>query len=143
MAKRARKSKAQAKKQSPAKKSVPPPEPEGSICHVEVPAPDMKKATAFYGKVFGWKFTPMPGTDTYTLFQTGTVGGGLCTDIEVAERGVNLVLKADDIDAKLRDIVAAGGKTLQGKTKISADYGYYALFRDPNGVRMGVWSKNG
>ncbi|MBI3828352.1 MAG: VOC family protein [Planctomycetes bacterium] len=141
MAKKASKSKP--KTHAQVKKSGPPPQPEGSICHVEVPAPDMKKAVAFYGKLFGWKFTPMPGTGTYTLFQTGTVGGGLAADMEVAEKGVNLILKVENIDAKLRAIEASGGKTVQGKTKISADHGYFALFKDPNGVRMGVWSKNG
>ena len=51
-------------------------------------------------------------------------------------------LWVDDIDAALAKIVRAGGKTLAGKTKISDEFGYYALFLDNVGNRLGLWSKS-
>jgi predicted enzyme related to lactoylglutathione lyase len=110
----------------------------GSICHVEVPAPDPERMQAFYGAVFGWEFTPMgPG---YLLFRAGDTGGGLDPTMPVAEGGPVLVLAVDDIDQSLADIAANGGEGLTPKTQISEDHGYYAYFRDPCGNKMGVWS---
>ena len=42
---------------------------QGDICHLELPVKDTKRAKAFYGEVFGWKFTDVPGMN-YTLFET-------------------------------------------------------------------------
>ena len=112
----------------------------GSICHVEVPAPDLAKMQAFYGTVFDWKFTPM-GPE-YLLFHAGDTGGGLDPAMPVAEGGAVLVLAVEDIDAALAAIDAAGGEALTPKTAISEEHGYYAYFRDPCGNKMGVWSKS-
>ena len=111
----------------------------GSICHVEVPAPDLAKMQAFYGAVFDWQFSPMmPG---YVLFQAGDTGGGLDASMPVADGGPVLVLAVEDIDASLAAIGDNGGEPLTAKTQISADHGYYAYFRDPCGNKMGVWSR--
>ncbi len=112
----------------------------GSICHMEVPGPDLDKMQAFYGELFGWTFQPMG--DTYVLFMAGDVGGGIDADAPVGDGGVVLVLAVDDIDAKLAEIAAAGGEGLTPKIAISEDHGYCAYFRDPCGNKMGLWSKN-
>lgn len=115
------------------------PTAKGSVCHVEVPAPDLAKMQAFYGAVFDWQFTPMaPG---YVLFHAGGTGGGLDAAMPVADGGAVLVLAVDDIDASLAEIAAHGGEALSPKTAISDDHGWYAYFRDPCGNKMGVWSK--
>jgi len=111
----------------------------GSICHVEVPAPDLAKAKAFYEGVFGWETQPMG--ETYLLFSAGPDGGGLDADAPVGDGGAVLVLAVPDIDEKLAEIEAAGGSALSGKTEIGGGHGFYAYFRDPNGNKMGVWSQ--
>ena len=111
----------------------------GSICHVEVPGPDLDKMQAFYGSLFDWQFVPMG--PTYLLFTAGEDGGGIDSEMEVRDGGVTLVLAVPDIDAKLAEIEAAGGEKLTEKTAISEDHGYYAYFRDPCGNKMGLWSK--
>ncbi len=35
-----------------------------------------------------------------------------------------------------------GGVVLKEKTHISDEHGYYGIFKDPNGHRLGVGSKN-
>jgi predicted enzyme related to lactoylglutathione lyase len=112
----------------------------GSICHVEVPAPDLQRMQAFYGAVFDWQFSPM-GPE-YVLFHAGDTGGGLDPSMPVTDGGALLVLAVDDIDASLADIAANGGTALSAKTAISDDHGFYAYFRDPCGNKMGVWSKS-
>ena len=111
----------------------------GSICHVEIPAPDLEKMQEFYGAVFGWTFTPM-GPE-YVLFQAGDTGGGLDPSLAVLGGGVVLVLAVGEVDAALAEIVAHGGEGLTPKTTISEDHGYCAYFRDPCGNKMGVWSR--
>ena len=117
-----------------------PPIAKGSICHVEVPAPDIDAMQAFYGRVFGWQFSPMlPG---YVVFRAGDGGGGMDAAMPVADGGAVLVLAVEDIDASLAEIAAAGGTPLTPKTAISPDHGFYAYFRDPCGNKMGVWSRS-
>ena len=111
----------------------------GSICHVEIPAPDMAKATAFYGDLFGWKMTPMG--DSYTVFGHEGLGGGLDKDAPVGDGGAVLVIAVDDITAKLAEIDVAGGEELSPKHAIAGgEHGYCAYFRDPNGNKVGLWS---
>src|SRR5437867_1441714 len=40
----------------------------GSIVHVEFDVKEPKKVEKFYGNLFGWKFTPVPGME-YSLFE--------------------------------------------------------------------------
>jgi predicted enzyme related to lactoylglutathione lyase len=46
-----------------------------------------------------------------------------------------------DIEKKLREIEHAGGKIIKEKTGISPEFGFYALFNDPCGSLMGLWSR--
>lgn len=114
------------------------PEP-GPIEHIEIPAPDLEKAKAFYSRVFEWTLQPM--NEDYVLFRSGSVGGGLDRAGEVAETGVTLVITVPDIAAKLEEIRAAGGSVVKEKTAIGPEHGFYAYFRDPNGNRLGLWSR--
>ena len=110
----------------------------GSVCHLEIPAPDLEKMQTFYGAVFGWEFTPMG--DEYMLFSTGDGGGGFDPALPVADGGAVLILAVDDIQAALTQIEDAGGEGLTPKTEISGDHGSCAYFRDPCGNKMGIWS---
>ncbi len=117
----------------------------GSFCHIELATTDIQKTRSFYETIFGWTFQDIPGFETYAMFQTpGGLGGGFDANPEgekPSEVGPILHIEVDDIDATLAKITEAGGKTLQGKTKISDEFGYYALFLDNVGNRLGVWSK--
>ncbi|MBA7490324.1 hypothetical protein ES702_00861 [subsurface metagenome] len=48
-----------------------------------------------------------------------------------------------NIDAKLRRIEEFGGRKLKDKTPIGEDakYGYFALFEDPHGSKMCLYSE--
>lgn len=107
--------------------------------HTEIPTTDVQKSKDFYAKIFGWTMSEdMPG---YVLFKTGdNQGGGFTQDTKPTRDGVVLYIEVEDIDKKLTEVEAAGGKKLKGKTQISPEYGYYATFTDPCGTIMALWS---
>jgi len=115
------------------------------ICHVEFSCKSTKETAEWFGKLFGWKLDHM--MDTYTLFQTeeGGLGGGFRAFEEGEGPGsatMRVYIEVDDIEAKLKEIEGAGGTTVMGKTPISPEHGFFALFNDPDGVGYGLWSKN-
>lgn len=108
--------------------------------HFEIPTTDSQKSKGFYHKIFGWKMSEnRPG---YVMFSTGDdEGGGFTTDTKPSRNGVVLYIEVDDIEKKLKAIAAAGGKKIKDKTGISPEFGFYALFTDPCGNIMGLWSR--
>jgi predicted enzyme related to lactoylglutathione lyase len=111
------------------------------ICYVEIPAPDLKKATAFYGRIFKWKIDDSSTGDAYAMFQDGGHGGGFDPKKQPSDKGVVLYISVKDISGTLKEIASAGGSVVKEKTEIGGDYGFYGLFKDPNGNQVGVWSK--
>ena len=109
----------------------------GNIVHVEIPAPDIARLQQFYGRVFGWKFTPLHAG--YVFFDAGNIAGGLVTHMQPSEHGTLITIKADDISGKLREAEVAGGRILQGATDVPGGRGQYGYFADPCGNKIGLW----
>ena len=110
------------------------------FCHIEIFSKSVDESAAFYSKLFGWKTTPM--MPEYMLYDgAGGIGGGFSTFLKEDNRHC-LYIHVEDIDAKLKEIEAAGGQTIKPKSKISDEHGYMALFLDPHGTAMGLWSQN-
>ena len=109
------------------------------ICHIEIPTNDKSKSKEFYSKVFDWKIEEM---DDYMVFSPSEgVGGGFDTKRKPCADGVVLYIEVEEIEKKLKEIEDAGGKIDRPKTKISDEYGYFAIFQDPLGNLLGLWSK--
>lgn len=115
-----------------------------TITHIEIPAPDLNKAIAFYSKLFNWQIQILPPGD-YAFFRIGTTqsGGGFDTGLKPAEEkcGPQLTIDVDDISTKLEEIQNAGGKIILAKTEIPGGHGFYACFRDPNGNYLQLHSR--
>jgi predicted enzyme related to lactoylglutathione lyase len=110
------------------------------FCHFEIPTTDSSKSGDFYAKLFGWKLDA--STPDYTMFTTpDDEGGGFTTMSKPTNNGVIMYIEVEDIDAKLREIEAAGGKKVKPKAGISPEFGFYALFTDPSGNIMGLWGR--
>jgi len=117
----------------------------GEICYVEIPAPNLAKAKQFFGTLFRWRISDSTlGETEYAMFQAADLSGGLDPRKEVSDKGVLLYLRVEDIPAKLKEIEKAGGQVVMSKTQViegSDAYGFMAVFRDPNGNRLGLISK--
>lgn len=110
------------------------------FCHIEIPATDVQKAKEFYGQLFSWEFDDMGGE--YVMFKPPDgPGGGFTTERKPSAEGITLYIEVEDIPKKLAEIENAGGKVMTPKTKISDEFGFYAIFVDPEGNGLGLWSK--
>ena len=111
------------------------------IAHIEIPARGRAELAKFYADLFGWEPKAMDGLGmAYTVFQSGSNRGGF-PDVDADNRpgDVLVYIESDDIEADLKKIEAAGGKTLKPKTEIPG-VAWYALFADPTGNRMGLYN---
>jgi hypothetical protein len=106
------------------------------IDYVEIPVPDVAKAKAFYGRVFGWSFTDY-GPD-YASFNDGRLSGGLREEKSHPGSGVLVIFYASDLAALRSAVVAAGGRV----TREIYDFpgGRRFHFADPAGNALAVWS---
>lgn len=110
------------------------------VCHIEIPARDLQRARSFYGGVFGWTFQENHPASDYWFFQGGNVRGAFTSGRNPSDDGICLILQVDDIPVTLEAIQQHGGKVLAGKRALPDDMGYVASFRDPDGVRMEIYS---
>jgi predicted enzyme related to lactoylglutathione lyase len=109
------------------------------LCHFEFMTDDPKKTQAFYQKVFGWEFddSSMPN---YTLIKTGKEpGGGLMKRPPDCPQSMMCVyFDVPDIDATLKTVAEAGGRTLVPKTPIP-NVGHFAMISDTDGICLGLF----
>ena len=112
------------------------------ICHIELPSTDLRISKEFYERVFGWRVELLDDGE-YAFFREPTVSGGFdpARMPSPDDSGPRVMIEVASIEDKIKEIVEAGGKLLKQRTLISEDFGYYALFRDPSGNTLGLWSK--
>jgi uncharacterized protein len=120
----------------------------GSVGHFELPADDVKRASAFYEKTFEWNVMPMPEMQ-YTMLGTtssdkdgrpttpGAINGGMAKRGSVMKAPIVTII-VEDIEAAQKLIVANGGKVLQA-TRPVGDMGLTAYFSDTEGNTVGLY----
>ena len=121
----------------------------GKVVHFEIPAKDVKRASAFYKAVFDWWTMEMPGMDYMMLggtkvsdkgefSESGSINGGMMKKTKTFGHPI-ITIGVEDIDAALKAIVKKGGKTLQKKQDIGQNMGWTAYFIDTEGNVMGLY----
>lgn len=111
----------------------------GKICYVIMPSSDPARAARFYESVFGW--TIRSHDDGTLAFDDGVgqVSGMWVTGKPPAsDDGLEIHLMVDDLDTALRAVEAGGGSVDVSASEISPEE-RYALFRDPDGNRLGLY----
>ncbi len=112
-----------------------------SIVHVEIPAKDRDLMAKFYSDLFGWEYQHFGEPSPYTLFSTGSIGGGFPDVSEDTKPGNVLVyISSEDIDSDLKQIESKGGRVVMPRMAVG-EMGHMAIFTDPAGNRIALWKE--
>jgi predicted enzyme related to lactoylglutathione lyase len=120
-----------------------------SVVHFEIPAKDVKRASAFYTNAFGWNITQFPNFEYWSLVTTasdqngtptspGSINGGMGKKGVMAPKEVTVTISVKDIDAALANIKKLSGKQV-GKKMPVGNMGFSAYFKDTEGNVIGLW----
>jgi uncharacterized protein len=118
------------------------------ISIVEIPVTDFPRAVKFYQTILGVAIEEMKmdGNQMGVLpNQEGTVNVVLVkgNDYKPTADGVVLYLNAGkDLQPVLDKVEQSGGQVILPKTEISPEMGYFALFIDSEGNKLGLHSSN-
>lgn len=111
--------------------------------HLEVPVLDTEKAKEFFS-IFGWKEYYMDfEKGKYTLVNgegKNPVSFGFYKVDKIPDVGIRIVLRVEDIEEKLKEVVSAGGKVAREKYEIAPEIGFAAEFLDIFGNTWGLHS---
>jgi predicted enzyme related to lactoylglutathione lyase len=116
-------------------------QPLGTPTWVELGVPDLDRALAFYGAVFGWDFDVGPeefGRYTMCLLRGRRVAGMSAMSDPAVGVFWNVYLAIDDCDRTAERARDAGGTLLVEPMDVP-DAGRMAIIRDPVGAQLGLW----
>jgi predicted enzyme related to lactoylglutathione lyase len=113
----------------------------GQIVHIEFRSADFGRSAAFYGKIFGWQAQELAAS-SHLKFQAPGGPGGTWVKSELAQApGPVAYIAVDSVAGKLAEIEKSGGRILVSPMP-SAAGGELALFVDPDGNVVGLWSSD-
>lgn len=115
------------------------------ISWVDIPAKDFKRAVNFYNAVLKIDLQVTEcGVDKMACFPSGEGAVSYSPDFNPSKDGTLVSLNTgNELDETLTVIETLGGKILQPKTKIEVEgRGYFAIFLDSEGNRMGLYGDN-
>ena len=115
-------------------------QPLGTPTWIDLGVPDLDRALAFYGAVFGWEFDVGPEeTGRYTMcFLRGRRVAAISAIHDPARVFWNVYLATDDCDGTTERAREAGGTVLMEPMDVMSD-GRMAIVRDPVGAQFGLW----
>ncbi|MGW8763652.1 VOC family protein [Streptomyces sp. NPDC055815] len=114
----------------------------GSPCWLDLGAPDVPAAAAFYRAVLGWEYEPMGGEQDAEggMFRSdGKIVAGLGRLTEPGARSAWMIYYCvTDADETTRAVEGAGG-TVRVAPKSFGEEGRMAQYSDPLGGQFAVW----
>jgi predicted enzyme related to lactoylglutathione lyase len=112
-----------------------------SIVWFEIPADDIKRAKAFYTKLFGWKIAPIPGMPDYLHIDTGgpdaSPDGGMMTRKHPQQPITNYVI-VPSVAKAAEKVEKLGGKICVPKTAVP-QMGFFVVCTDTEGNTFALW----
>ena len=124
----------------------------GRVVWWEIETPDPEGSQRFYGELFGWTFRrdfDQPGSqlgrDYWIIESDGRALGGLQRALPgapAAQPGVRLYVEVPDLEAALARARELGAGVERERTYLGADDFWFANFRDPQGISVGLWTAN-
>ncbi|MEV0371760.1 VOC family protein [Streptomyces sp. NPDC050636] len=115
----------------------------GSPCWLDLGAPDVEAAAAFYQAVFDWQAAPYGEQESggYSLFRLdGRVVGAVGPLTEGGARSAwTIYFNTPDADATVKAVEQAGGSVRTQPAEVASNEGRFAQLTDPQGAQFAVW----
>jgi predicted enzyme related to lactoylglutathione lyase len=114
----------------------------------ELPVANVKRASAFYKKAFGWQINPwngaygvitVPEDKNWVPKEKGAINGEMYRRSSKDEKTL-VVVAVPSIARALVSVRHAGGKVVSEK-EAYGDWGYYARVKDTEGNVFGLWEE--
>jgi len=104
--------------------------------------PDVEKAKAFYGALFGWTFEADGSSPTYAHVKAAGAAGETAFGVVKGEKKdfSHLFFQIADVDAACKRVTELGGRAAVPSDTPS---GRNAVVSDDQGVSFSVWSPPG
>lgn len=120
------------------------------VAFFEIPASDFGRAVKFYEELFGTELGQLDcGHEKMAFFPKeegicpGAVSWSSEFEFKPSAQGVLVSLNCESIETAQKVVVRNGGSILIPKTKIEDDgRGYFCVFLDSEGNRVGLYSDN-
>jgi len=112
----------------------------------ELPVGNLKRASEFYKKAFGWQIVPwngaygvvtVPEDKNWVPKEKGAINGEMYRRESKNEKPA-LVILVPSIARTIAKLKRAGGKVVSEK-EAYGEWGWYARVKDPEGNVFGLW----
>lgn len=107
-----------------------------AIDYIELTAPDLAAAKAFYGSAFGWEFNDY-GPGYAGIRGVEREQGGITQGEPKGQGGPLVILYSEKLDATLVAVTVAGGTISAPPFDFPGGRRFH--FTDPGGNELGVW----
>ncbi len=118
-----------------------------AIQNFQIPVVDFSRALTFYSSVMGYDLEVMETPQFHLgIFRadSGGVGGTIIKSDELTPSATGTMVYLHvgaDLQPHLNRIEQAGGAIDVSKTQLGPGMGYFAIFRDTEGNRVGLYSE--
>ncbi len=108
--------------------------------HLELNTPDLAKAKAFYGALFGWQFNDMDmgPSGVYSTFQPDAAPGGGMSSMAGGNYGWLAYVGVEEIHASTEKARSLGANVLHDSHEIP-NVGWMSILTDPTGVAIALF----
>ena len=108
--------------------------------HLELNTTDLKKAQAFYGGLFGWKFSDMDmgPAGVYSTFKPDSGPGGGVASMPGGQYGWLAYVGVDDIKAATAKAKSLGAEIFMDSHEIP-NVGWMTVMNDPTGAKIALF----
>jgi len=112
----------------------------------EIPADNVERARAFYGKLFGWKIKKFPGPMTMPYWHIDTGGGDQTPDggmmkRQSPEHGITNYVNVASVDQAAAKVQRLGGKIIMAKSPVP-QMGYFVICQDTENNTFALWERD-